>query len=217
MASHPVRPGQRPITECTRTVLCPSAPPENRKQTKGAWKFHVQPSSSPREGRKVIFIAWDLNHLTDCCCLCSPPQFYDGNHQVIRRSLESAEIMSLVAVKALVCNRTCTARTIWDQTKDQPSLYIHFMEFSLKIRGKNFQSHQYDSLYVCRSQQTDVTNCVWNLNILTVFIMITRQQSPPHTTGSLSLSLSLCLSLSLGLSLSCKNDYGKIKYHSWLH
>ena len=147
--------------DCGRSLSVPwvysdcSAPPENRKQTKGAWKFHVQPSSSPREGRKVIFIAWDLNHLTDCCCLCSPPQFYDGNHQVIRRSLESAEIMSLVAVKALVCNRTCTARTIWDQTKDQPSLYIHSLHgvFFENQRKKLSKSSIWQ--FICMSEPAD--------------------------------------------------------------
>ena len=90
---------------------------------------------SPREGRKVIFIAWDLNHLTDCCCLCSPPQFYDGNHQVIRRSLESAQIMSLSLWR--LCNRTCQAHTIWDQTKDQPTY-----SYSSSLHGVFFENQE---------------------------------------------------------------------------
>ena len=136
MASHPPWPPDYHwvYPDCTLAAL-----PHQRTENK--LKEHESFMSSPREGRKVIFIAWDLAHLTDCCCLCSPPQFYDGNHQVIRRSLESAEIMSLSLWR--LCNRTCQAYTISGirrKISQHRFIHLHFMEFSLKIRRKTSKS-----------------------------------------------------------------------------
>ena len=163
MASHPPWPPDYHwvYPDCTLAAL-----PHQRTENK--LKEHESFMSSPREGRKVIFIAWDLAHLTDCCCLCSPPQFYDGNHQVIRRSLESAEIMSLALW------RLCSLSSVLEHVKlvkptlsgirrrvSQQRYSVAAWSFLWKS-GKKPQSHQYDSLSVCRSQQqTDVTNCVW--------------------------------------------------------